>query len=101
MQSSDVPDSPRMTPRHPVLRLGQIKGFADVAEVPLAPITLLFAWNSAGKSTILQSLLLLKQTIEEGNALQPSLMVNGSLTQLGSFRNLVHAMTLTPLCSSA
>jgi predicted ATPase len=79
-----------MTTRHPVLRLGQVKGFADVANVPLAPITLIFGWNSAGKSTILQSLLLLKQTLEEGDQLRPSLVVNGSLTQLGSFRNLVH-----------
>jgi predicted ATPase len=79
-----------MTIRHPVLRLGQIKGFAEVTEVPLAPITLIFGWNSAGKSTILQSLLLLKQTLEEGDPLRPSLVVNGSLTQLGSFRNLVH-----------
>ena len=79
-----------MTVRHPSLRFAQIKGFSDLSQVPLAPITLLFGWNSAGKSTVLQSLLLLKQTLEEGDPLRPSLVVNGSLTQLGSFRNLVH-----------
>src|SRR4051794_26815753 len=85
----DAKDRPP-TRRHPTLRFRNIKGFADVAEVPLAPITLLFGWNSAGKSTILQSLLLLKQTLEENDPVRPSLVVNGTLTHLGSFRNLVH-----------
>jgi predicted ATPase len=70
--------------------IGRIKGFAETATVPLAPITLLFGWNSAGKSTVLQSLLLLKQTLDEADPFRPSLVANGSLTQLGSFQNLVH-----------
>ena len=75
---------------HPLLRVSNVKGFAEPVELPLAPITLLFGWNSAGKSTLLQTLLLLKQTLEDGDPAIPSLVVNGSLTQHGSFRNLVH-----------
>ena len=35
----------------------------DTGAVPLAPVTLLLGSNSSGKSTLLQSLLLLKQTV--------------------------------------
>lgn len=46
------------------LQLRQFKAWADTGEVVLAPVTLLLGTNSSGKSSLTQSLLLLKQTVE-------------------------------------
>ncbi|MDM8551487.1 DUF3696 domain-containing protein [Desulfobacterales bacterium HSG2] len=46
-----------------LLALKNFKGWREV-ELPLGQITVLFGTNSSGKSSILQSILLLKQTVE-------------------------------------
>ena len=46
------------------LELENFKAFGERARIPFAPITLIFGENSAGRSTILQALYLLKQTLE-------------------------------------
>ena len=46
------------------LELENFKAFGKRARIPFAPITLIFGENSAGKSTILQALYLLTQTLE-------------------------------------
>ncbi len=46
------------------IRLNRFKAFKDTGHVELKPITVLAGPNSSGKSSILQSLLLLKQTLE-------------------------------------
>ncbi|RKU33531.1 hypothetical protein C6496_22285 [Candidatus Poribacteria bacterium] len=46
------------------IELENFKAFGKRARIPFAPITLIFGENSAGKSTILQALNLLKQTRE-------------------------------------
>ncbi len=46
------------------LRLYNFKAFRDTGNIELKPITVLAGPNSGGKSSILQSLLLLKQTLE-------------------------------------
>jgi len=46
------------------LRLKNFKAWKDTGEIRLAPITVLFGANSAGKTSIPQLLLLLKQTAE-------------------------------------
>ena len=53
-------------------------------------ITLLFGANSAGKTSIIQSLLLLHQTISETTDPSTVLLPNGNLISLGSFREFVH-----------
>ena len=45
------------------LHLQNIKAWRDSGAVQLAPVTMLLGSNSSGKSTLLQSLLLLKQTV--------------------------------------
>ncbi|HBN95840.1 MAG TPA: hypothetical protein DDZ66_06035, partial [Firmicutes bacterium] len=47
------------------LVLENFKAFKKPAKVPMAPITLIFGENSSGKSSILQSLSLLKQSWEQ------------------------------------
>lgn len=46
------------------LRLKNFKAWADTGDVELAPLTILFGANSAGKSSLHQFLLMLRQTIE-------------------------------------
>ena len=45
------------------LHLQNLKAWRDSGPVQLAPVTMLLGSNSSGKSTLLQSLLLLKQTV--------------------------------------
>ena len=46
------------------LRVKGFKSWADTGELKLAPLTGLFGTNSSGKTSILQVLLMLKQTAE-------------------------------------
>ena len=72
------------------LELENFKGFGSRARIPFAPITLIFGENSAGKSTILQALYLLKQTLErrDTGALLLSRTENG-IVDLGSFQEML------------
>ena len=60
-------------------------------DVELAPITLFFGANSSGKTALLQSLLMLKQTAQSRNQIQPIDFGGGewSLADLGSYQELV------------
>lgn len=59
--------------------------------LPLAPITLLLGGNSTGKSSVFQSLLLLKQTLEIRGPGWATLVTDGPRAALGSFGNVVNA----------
>jgi predicted ATPase len=59
------------------------------AKLGLAPITGLFGTNSSGKTSILQFLLLLKQT-KDATDRGLSLELNGSYVQLGTIRDAIH-----------
>ncbi|MFE9784996.1 DUF3696 domain-containing protein [Nocardia salmonicida] len=67
------------------LRLSNFKAFGPNTRVPLAPLTLVYGANSAGKSSLLQALLLLKQSRHDHR-----LNTQGSLVNAGAFRALVH-----------
>ena len=72
------------------LELENFKAFGARARIPFAPITLIFGENSAGKSTILQALNLLKQTLEsrEAGVLLLPRAENG-IVDLGSFQEMI------------
>ena len=63
------------------------KSFYGKAEFSLAPITVLAGANSSGKSTVIQGLLLAKQTIQHGAA-QRSVALNGPILRLGRFDDI-------------
>jgi predicted ATPase/type I restriction-modification system DNA methylase subunit len=67
------------------VELANLKAFGAPTQVPLAPLTLVYGANSAGKSTLVQSLLLLKQSLASD-----ALVTQGSLLNVGGFRGLVH-----------
>lgn len=72
------------------IELENFKAFGERKRIEFAPITLIFGENSAGKSSILQSLNLLKQTRESrdsGALILPR--TEGGIVDLGSFREMV------------
>lgn len=73
------------------LRVRGFKSWADTGDVRLAPITGLFGTNSSGKTSILQLLLMLKQTVDSTDRAQVlNLGDDRGLVDLGTFRDVVH-----------
>ena len=70
------------------IRMKNFKSWKDSSEVALAPLTGFFGTNSSGKSSLLQMLLLLKQTIGKEEVL--FFGENTSLVNLGNFREVIH-----------
>ncbi|MEV0623072.1 DUF3696 domain-containing protein [Nonomuraea sp. NPDC050404] len=73
------------------LRLQNFKAWQDSGNVEFGPITAFFGSNSSGKTSFLQSLLLLKQTAESSNRGRVFDLGGGpaSLVSLGTFFDLV------------
>ena len=73
------------------IRMKNFKSWKDSGEVKLAPLTGFFGTNSSGKSSLLQMLLLLKQTAEHPDLNEVVFFGdNGSLVNLGNFREMIH-----------
>src|SRR2546430_2531803 len=76
-----------MMPTQPIaipLRRWRVKNFKSVVngDLELAPLTLIAGRNSSGKSSLLQSMLLLAQAVRQ-NPTDPALTLNGALVTLG------------------
>ena len=78
------------------LRLKNFKAWKDSGDIRLAPLTVLFGTNSAGKSSIPQVLLLLKQTAESPDR-QRALHLGDSRSPVdaGTYVDVVHAHDLS------
>ena len=74
------------------IRMKNFKSWADSGEVKLAPLTGFFGTNSSGKSSLLQMLLLLKQTIGRNEIL--FFGDENSLVNLGNFQEVIHGHNL-------
>jgi hypothetical protein len=73
-----------------MLRKIMIEGFKSVSrrtDLRLAPLTVLTGTNSAGKSTVLQTLLLHVQTLQS-SVHSGSVVLNGHIEQLGRFSDI-------------
>ena len=57
-------------------------------QLPLGPLTLLSGTNASGKSSVLQSLVLLHQTLQE-NEWSNRILLNGDVARLGTVTDLV------------
>lgn len=78
------------------LAFRNFKSWRDTGQVRLAPITALFGSNSSGKTSLLQMLLMLKQTAESPDRSQIlNLGDERSLVELGTFQELLFAHDLT------
>ena len=71
------------------IELRNLKCFAELA-VPMSQLTLLAGANATGKSSLLQSLLLLRQSYDLGLLADGRLGLNGNLTQLGRAADALH-----------
>lgn len=72
------------------------KSWRSTGVIRLAPITALFGSNSSGKSSLLQMLLLLKQTAESPDRAQVlNLGDDRSLVDLGTFQDILFGHKLT------
>jgi predicted ATPase len=67
--------------------ISNFKSILKEMPLPLAPLTLFAGPNSSGKSTILQSVLLVSQTLSHKIGSR-SVVLNGVLTRLGQFDDL-------------
>lgn len=78
------------------LRLNHFKSWKDTGDIALKPVTMLLGTNSSGKSTLIQSLLLLKQT-EQSPDRSIHLNLGGDeindLFNFGDFDNLLRKGT--------
>lgn len=67
------------------VRLANFKSFADTATVDIKPLTLIFGRNSAGKSSVIQSLLGLRESM-----LSDRLVMKSSVHDFGTYSGIVH-----------
>ena len=70
------------------LRVKNFKSLRDTGSLDLRPLTLFIGPNSSGKSSVLHSLLLLKQTIDSRDT-KNRLLINGGHLTLGSYPEII------------
>lgn len=77
------------------LHIQNFKAWKDTGEIRLAPLTILFGANSAGKSSLGHLLLALKQTVLSVDRKRPlHLGDENSLIELGTFEECIHGHDL-------
>lgn len=72
------------------LRLKNFKCFGDSGNIHFSRITLLTGANGTGKSSVMQSLLLLAQSVK-ANADADGLHINGDYARLGNYQDIVNS----------
>jgi predicted ATPase len=78
------------------LHIQNFKAWKDTGRVRLAPLTVIFGANSAGKSSLGHLLLALKQTAQSSDRRRALHLGDGhSLIELGTFEDCVHGHDLT------
>lgn len=75
------------------LSIANFKAFSGNQKIKLAPITLIYGPNSSGKSSIIHSIMLLKQSLTRPNV-QGGLVSNGEFVDLGDYSSMVHGHDL-------
>lgn len=68
--------------------LTNYKSFDNTGEISIQGLNILLGPNSSGKSNILESLLLLKQSVESKEF--GGLVLNGDLISLGEYKDVIH-----------
>ncbi len=77
--------------------LSNFKGFKELNPVDIKPLTVICGTNNSGKSSLIQSLLLMKQSNVENTKvplntyIQEPLIFNGLYAHLGSYLDVVHS----------
>lgn len=77
------------------LRVKNFKSWANTGNLRIAPLTGFFGTNSSGKTSLLQVLLMLKQTTESSDRSQPLRIGDkDSIVDLGTFDDIIHGHAL-------
>ena len=71
------------------IRLQNFRCFRDTGDVPIRPLTVIFGRNNAGKSSLIQAVLLLRQTLDRPEVGE-HLNMRGPLYAAGSYGDIVH-----------
>lgn len=69
-------------------RVHRFKSVSEATALEMTPLTIFAGANSSGKSTIIQSLLLTTQTIQNSVSNRP-VILNGHILRLGTFNDIV------------
>ena len=77
-------------PRITTITIENFKGFSEPVRIELAPVTLLFGINSAGKSAVLHALHYAREILIEGNVSPDFVERGGDAVRLGGFHRMVH-----------
>ncbi len=75
--------------------IDNFKSFGDRTDIDLASISIFAGANSSGKSSIIQTILLLKQTIQYTPGNRP-ITLNGPLLKLGTFNDVKNSGSSSP-----
>lgn len=70
------------------IRIKNFKSLRDTGTLEIKPMTILIGPNSSGKSSVIQFLLMIKQTAESRDYLNP-LIFNEACIKLESYRNII------------
>lgn len=86
-----------MNPGSPISRLQveHFKAFRSVQDIPLRPITLVYGPNSAGKSSILQAVLLLAHALQNDSIHDACVRAAPGAPDLGGLKNFSHGNNLS------
>lgn len=71
------------------LRVRNLKSIEDSGRIALRPLTFLMGPNSSGKSTVLQAILLARQTVDARDITNP-LVLEGKYANIGSYNEFIH-----------
>ena len=71
------------------LRIKNLKGLRDTGDMAIRPLTFLIGPNSAGKSTVIEALLMIRQTVDSRDMRNP-LLIDGPYVRLNSYRDLIY-----------
>ncbi|MBI3151141.1 MAG: AAA family ATPase [Chloroflexi bacterium] len=69
--------------------LSNFKSVRQTPKLKFAPLTIFCGANSSGKSTLIQSILMISQTLGSPNVTRP-LVLNGELIRLGYLNDVIH-----------
>ncbi|MEI7733097.1 MAG: AAA family ATPase [Verrucomicrobiota bacterium] len=76
------------------IRLSNFRAFQSEVNVRISPITVLIGRNSAGKSSLIKFLLMLRQSLESKS--DQFFVTDGKHVQLGTWKDLRHTKTRDP-----
>ncbi len=70
-------------------KIGNFKSIRETQAIDLGKMTVVTGVNSSGKSSLIQSILMVAQTLRSGNTSAP-LVLNGEFVRLGTYKDVVN-----------